>query len=73
VIRTSGDHPTWWYRRRRSVTSWGAGSRAKTCATALIADTRERGRVVAELEHLAEAPPDPKPIDRKSTRLNSSH
>ena len=39
-----------------------AGSRAKTCATALIADPGERARVVAELQHLAEAPPDPKPM-----------
>lgn len=39
-----------------------AGSRAKTCATALIADAGERARVVAELQHLAEAPPDPKPM-----------
>jgi penicillin-binding protein 1A len=49
-------------KRRQATWSRVAGSRAKICATALIAGADERGRVVAELERLASAPPDPEPM-----------
>lgn len=41
--------------------SWAriAGTRAKTCADALITDVAERSRIDAELSRLAEAPPEP--------------
>ena len=39
-----------------------AGSRALSCANALIADMSERARVATELKRLAESPPDPKPM-----------
>jgi penicillin-binding protein 1A len=46
---------------QRRQASWKrvAGWRAKFCAKALIANLDERARVVAELEALAERPPDP--------------
>jgi penicillin-binding protein 1A len=49
-------------RLRQATWRRVAGSRAKTCATALVADLGERARVVAELQHLADAPPEPAPM-----------
>lgn len=58
-------------KRRQATWSRVAGSRAKTCATALIAGADERARVVAELERLAERPPDPKPMPGTEEALAS--